>query len=39
MLKKSSPCTDAGIQIENAGGEDLFGNPLEEEMNIGVHEF
>jgi hypothetical protein len=39
MLKKSSPCEDAGINIENTGGQDLFGNPLEGATNIGVHEF
>jgi hypothetical protein len=39
MLQKTSPCKDAGVDIENNGGQDLFGNPLEAETNIGVHEF
>ena len=39
MLQKTSPCVDAGIRIENADRQDLFGNPLEGETNIGVHEF
>jgi hypothetical protein len=39
MLQKTSPCKDAGIKIENSGGQDLFGNPLEGKTNIGVHEF
>ncbi|WP_339737916.1 right-handed parallel beta-helix repeat-containing protein [uncultured Sunxiuqinia sp.] len=39
MLQKTSPCKDAGIAIENSGGQDLFGNPLEGKTTIGVHEF
>lgn len=39
MLQKTSPCKDAGIAIENNGGQDLFGNPLEGKTTIGVHEF
>nr|MBD3622568.1 hypothetical protein [Sunxiuqinia sp.] len=39
MLQKTSPCKDAGTAIENNGGQDLFGNPLEGKTTIGVHEF
>ena len=39
MLLKASPCKDAGANIENNGGQDLFGNPIEGLTNIGVHEF
>ncbi|MCA1760105.1 MAG: right-handed parallel beta-helix repeat-containing protein, partial [Bacteroidales bacterium] len=39
MLQKTSPCKDAGVDIENNGGQDLFGNPIEGKTNIGVHEF
>ena len=39
MLQKTSPCKDARIDIENNGGQDLFGNSIEGKTNIGVHEF
>ena len=39
MLQKTSPCKDAGVDIKNNGNEDLFGNSLNEPINIGVHEF
>ena len=39
MLKRTSPCKDAGINLETDDVRDLFGNPLEGKTNIGVHEF
>jgi len=39
MLERTSPCKDAGINLENNGGRDLFGNSLEGDTNVGVHEF
>ena len=39
MLQKTSPCADSGINIENNGEQDLFGNSLKEPINIGAHEF
>lgn len=39
MLTKSSPLKDKGVPLENNGGKDLFGNSVNGEVNIGVHEF
>ncbi|MEN8118244.1 MAG: right-handed parallel beta-helix repeat-containing protein [Bacteroidota bacterium] len=39
MQKKSSTLKDKGVIIDNNGGKDLFGNPLEGKPDIGVHEF
>jgi hypothetical protein len=39
MLTKSSPLKDKGVSVENNGGKDLFGNSVNGDVNIGVHEF
>lgn len=39
QLKPDSPCIDKGIQIENNGGRDYWGNPLSDgKPDIGAHE-
>ena len=39
MLKKCSPCINAGIQVEEDMGEhDFYGNPLDDTHNIGCYE-
>jgi hypothetical protein len=39
MLKKGSPCIDAGINIEMNENRDFFGNPInDEKTDIGIHE-
>jgi hypothetical protein len=38
MLKKTSPCVNSGITVNDDGGKDLFGNPLDEQTSIGVNE-
>ncbi len=39
QLRPDSPCIDKGIQIENNGGRDYWGNPLNDgKPDIGAHE-
>ena len=39
QLRPDSPCIDKGIQIENNGGRDYWGNPLNDgKTDIGAHE-
>ncbi len=39
ILKKCSPCINAGIQVEEDMGEhDFYGNPLDDTHNIGCYE-
>ncbi len=40
QLQASSPCIDAGVEIENNGGRDHWGNPLyDKRPDIGSHEY